>query len=147
MLDTQEKNTLGDFVGFYQYCMEWYGPDSKHYPDYDADEILFAAMSVCMRNPRYFTAERIENFPFDGDSMDRWAVRMIMDYNRGETIEDIVNEGLSRKLYETEQRATFGQLLSETTPAPLSFFKDKSTTQIDDQSRLVGYHNLTEEDL
>ena len=25
MLDTQEKNTLGDFVGFYQYCMDWYG--------------------------------------------------------------------------------------------------------------------------
>ena len=31
--------------------------------------------------------------------------------------------------------------------APYSFFKDKSTTQIDDLSPLVGYHNLTEEDL
>ena len=30
---------------------------------------------------------------------------------------------------------------------PYSFFKDKSTTQIDDLSPLVGYHNLTEEDL
>ena len=147
MLDTQEKNTLGDFVGFYQYCMDWYGPHSKHYPNYDADEILFAAMSVCMRNPRYFTAERIENFPFDGDSMDRWAVRMIMDYNRGETIEDIVNEVIGRELVKTEQKLRLASALSDTTPAPLSFFKDKSTTQIDDQSKLVGYHNVTEEDL
>ena len=143
MLDTQEKNTLGDFVGFYQYCMDWYGPNSKHYLNYDADEILFAAMSVCMRNPRYFTAERIENFPFDGDSMDRWAVRMIMDHNRGLT----PKERIGRELVKFDQLNTFGQLLSETTPAPLSFFKDKSTTQIDDQSKLVGYHNLTEEDL
>ena len=96
-------------------------------------------MSVCMRNPRYFTAERIKNFPFDGDSMDRWAVRMIMDHNKG-----IVPR---ERILRDEQRNTFGQLLSETTPAPLSFFKDISTTQIDDQSKLVGYHNLTEEDL
>lgn len=112
MLDTVKNLTQEDFARFYLYCMEWYAPDSKHHPDYTPNEILWAVMAVMSRDTQYYTAERIMNFPFEGDSMDRWAVRYLMDHKRGVPLEE---QAPSKEMAESQHRNLFGQLLTETT--------------------------------
>ena len=112
MLDTVNNLSKEAIDSFYHYCVDWYGPDSKHFPYYTQKEILMASIAVMNRDTRYYTSERIQNFPFEGDSMDRWAVRYLMDHRRGVPLED---QAPIKEIAEDEQRMYFGQLLSETT--------------------------------
>ena len=107
-MDNIIDTTQEDFARFYLYCTDWYGPESDHFPYYTSEEILAAVMAVSSRDTQYFTAERIENFPFDGDSMDRWAVRYIMDHKKGAPLAP------TKEIADHEQQMYFGQLLSET---------------------------------